>query len=65
MKLRFSSVVTPNSAKSPIFIKRNRFHSAGGKTVGEKTVPGHSPPRITQRLEPQFTSELMSVKDQE
>ena len=30
-----------------------------------KTVPGHSTPRITQRPERQFTSGLMSVKDQE
>ena len=45
--------------------KKKPFPFSGGITVGEKTVPGHSPPRITQRLEPQFTSELMSVKDQE
>ena len=30
-----------------------------------KTVFGHSTPRITRRLERQFTSGLMSVKDQE
>jgi len=37
-----------------------------GKTVLKgKTVLGHSNPRITQRLERQFTSELMSVKEQE
>ena len=37
-----------------------------GKTVLKgKTVLGHSNPRITQRLEQQFTSELISVQDQE
>ena len=41
MKLRFSSVVTPNSAKSPIFIKRNRFHSgvSGGKNCRGENCP--------------------------
>ena len=46
--------------------------SQGGKRTlqrpkirGFGTVPGHSTPRITQRPERQFTSGLMSVKDQE
>ena len=37
----------------------------GKNCPGGKTVPGHSTPRITQRPERQFTSGLMSVKDQE